>query len=142
MKKGGWGDFKRPNMLVYRADLKQKARQLRSHLTDSEIVLWSRLKGKQILGVQFYRQKPIGDYIIDFFAPKVKLVVEVDGSQHHEQKGLDQDKLRDAYLAGLGLKVLRFNSNVVLRETDSIVEVIYKTITAIMELKIPPAPLY
>ena len=68
-------------MLNYNANLKDKARQLRKNLTDSERALWSRLRNKQILNIQFYRQKPIGEYIVDFFAPRAKLVVEVDGSQ-------------------------------------------------------------
>jgi predicted RNase H-like HicB family nuclease len=57
------------------------ARRLRSNMTDSEIVLCSRLRKKQIHNVQFYRQKPIGNYIIDFYAPAIKLVIEIDGSQ-------------------------------------------------------------
>ncbi len=69
-------------MLNYKANLKNKARQLRKSQTDSEKALWSRLRNKQLLGIQFYRQKPIGEHIVDFFAPKAKLVVEVDGSQH------------------------------------------------------------
>ena len=126
-------------MLYYRADLKDKARQLRGHLTDSETILWSRLRRKQILGVQFYRQRPIGTYIVDFFAPKANLVVEVDGSQHLQENELQRDKLRDAYLSGLGLTVLRFNSREVLNETSEVIDVIYRIIAEI--IKIPPAPL-
>jgi len=69
-------------MLQYNAGLKDKARQLRKNLTDSEKALWSRWRYKKLLGIQFYRQKPIGQHIGDFFAPKAKLVVEVNGSQH------------------------------------------------------------
>jgi len=67
-------------VLKYSANLKDKSRQLRKNLTDSEKALWARLRSKQVLGIQFYRQKPIGEYIVDFFAPRAKLVVEVDGS--------------------------------------------------------------
>ena len=115
-------------MLPYRADLKEKARQLRKNSTDSESILWSRLRGKQLMGVQFYRQKPIGNYIVDFFAPRVKLVVEVDGSQHRQENNLQRDNIRDAYLARSGLESLRFNSWEVLRETDAVVEIIYRRI--------------
>ena len=115
-------------MLHYRAGNKDKARQLRKNLTDSESALWSRVRGKQLLGVQFYRQKPIGLYIVDFFAPRAKLVIEVDGSQHRQVDHLQRDELRDSYLADLGLKVMRFNSSEVLRETDAVVAVIYRTI--------------
>jgi very-short-patch-repair endonuclease len=68
-------------MLNYNANLKDKTRQLRKNLTESEKALWSRLRNKQLLGIQFYRQKPIGEHIVDFFAPRAKLVIEVDGSQ-------------------------------------------------------------
>ena len=114
-------------MLKYNPQLKSKARHLRKHMTDSERKLWSHLRGRQLLGVQFYRQKPIGDYIVDFFAPKAKLVIEVDGSQHKESRQAEKDKDRDDFLAYAGLKVLRFNSNEVLMQTDEVVEVIYRT---------------
>ena len=115
-------------MLYYQASLKNKARQLRRNLTDSEGALWSRMRGKQLFGVQFYRQKPIGNYIVDFFAPKAKLVIEVDGSEHKQEGNLQKDQFRDEYLSNLGLKVLRFNSSEVLKETDAVVEVIYQAI--------------
>ncbi len=67
-------------MLKYDTNLKQLARKLRTDMTDAERLLWSRLRGKQVLGVQFYRQKPIGPYIVDFHAPASRLVIEVDGS--------------------------------------------------------------
>ena len=115
-------------MLQYRPQLKDNARQLHKNLTDSESLLWSHLRRKQLMNVQFYRQKPIGDYVIDFFAPRAKLVIEVDGSQHREAEHQKCDAVRDAYLSGLGLKVLRFNSREVLTETDSVVRVIYREI--------------
>jgi very-short-patch-repair endonuclease len=128
-------------MLSYNANLKHKARQLRKTMTDSERALWSRLRGKQLLGVQFYRQKPIGDYIVDFFAPRTKLVVEVDGSQHMECNHAEKDKRRDEYLASVGLTVLRFNSRKVLKETDEVVEVIYRIMTEQLHSINPPVPL-
>jgi len=109
-------------------------------MTDSERVLLSRVRGKQLLGVQFYRQKPIGDYIVDFFAPRTKLVVEVDGSQHMQGDHATKDKRRDAYLASLGLRVLRFDSRQVLRETDAVVEVIFRTMATLLNQEIPPIP--
>ena len=125
-------------MLLYNGSLKQHARRLRKNMTNSEQVLWSRLRGKQLLGVQFYRQKPIGDYIVDFYAPKTKLVIEVDGSQHREDVHASKDKRRDTYLASLDLRVLRFNSRQVLQETDAVVEVIFRTMAKWLNLKNPP----
>jgi very-short-patch-repair endonuclease len=113
-------------MLRYKPNLKHNARQLRKNMTDSERALWSRLRGKQLFGVQFYRQKPIGDYIVDFYAPKTKMVIEIDGSQHREQLHAENDRRRDMYLASAGLAVLRFNSKEILEETDAVLEVIYR----------------
>ena len=127
-------------MLNYNANLKDQARQLRKNLTDSEKALWSRLRNKQLLGIQFYRQKPIGEHIVDFFAPRVKWVVEVDGSQHTLGDHVQKDRFRDGYLASLGLKVLRFNSREVLKESDAVVEAIYRMIADQLNAEIPPGP--
>ena len=127
-------------MLKYNAHLKDKARQLRKNLTDSEAALWSRLRNKQLLGIQFYRQKPIGEHIVDFFAPRANLVVEVDGSQHLGGDHALKDRSRDGYLASLGLRVLRFNSREVLTESEAVVEAIYRTVAEQLNAEIPPGP--
>ena len=128
-------------MLRYRGDLKIRARQLRKNMTESERVLWSRLRGKQLSGIQFYRQKPIGKYIVDFYAPKAKLVIEVDGSQHMQKDHYNKDKYRDENLASLSLKVIRFNSKEVLEETDGVVEVINRALDEHLKQKSPSVPL-
>jgi len=115
-------------MLRYKQHLKNKARHLRKNMTNSERVLWARLRGKQMFGIQVYRQKPIGDYIVDFFIPKAKLVIEVDGSQHSVSENVARDQRRDAYMNSVGLQILRFNSNAVLKETDAVVEVIARVV--------------
>jgi very-short-patch-repair endonuclease len=123
-------------MLRYNAKLKEPARILRTHLTDSEQMLWSRLRRKQLLGVQFYRQKPLGQYIVDFYAPSIRLVVEVDGSQHFAVEQAAYDSQRTAYLESQGLRVLRFTNLEVLQETEAVVETIYE---AVLKTKNPPA---
>jgi very-short-patch-repair endonuclease len=127
-------------MLRYNENLKGRARHLRKIMTDSEKILWSRLRGKQILDVQFYRQKPIGEYIVDFYGPKAKLVVEIDGSQHLQSGGFERDQERDWYLASLGLGVMRFNSREVLTNTDEVVEVIHRAVRQSL-FQIPRNPL-
>ena len=127
-------------MLPYNPNVKHKARQLRKNMTNSERALWSRLRGKQLLGVQFYRQKPIGNYIVDFFAAKMKLVVEVDGSQHMETNHAKKDKRRDEYLTSVGLTVLRFNNREVLAETDAVIKIIYRSIAKRLKSKSPLPP--
>ncbi|MFH1856575.1 MAG: DUF559 domain-containing protein [Candidatus Omnitrophota bacterium] len=126
-EKGGIGGIYY-NMLKYKSTLKHNARRLRKEMTDSEKKLWSRLRGKQIMAIQFYRQKPIGPYIVDFYAPTAKIVVEVDGSQHMEERAEQKDMQRDDYLKDQNLFILRFNNLQVLQELDSVVEVIYQTV--------------
>ena len=116
-------------MLSYRSDLKITARTLRRNMTDAERNLWKLLRGKQILGVQFYRQKPIGNYVVDFYAPAIKLVIEVDGSGHLEEDSQKQDRERDAVLVNKGLLVLRFDNIQVLQQLNSVGEEIFKEVS-------------
>lgn len=116
-------------MLNYNRQLKQPARTLRSNQTDSEQLLWSKVRRKQINNIQFYRQKPIGNYIVDFYAPKAKLIIEIDGSQHLEPEHCQRDQQRDAYLNSLGLNVLRFSNLQVLKDTDAVIQVIFQHCT-------------
>jgi very-short-patch-repair endonuclease len=111
-------------MESYRKLLKEPARSLRTSMTDAEQVLWHRIRRKQIQNVQFYRQKPLLSFIVDFYCPAAKLVVELDGSQHFETGHQAKDRARDAALAGLGLRVLRFDNRQVLLETDAVLAAI------------------
>ena len=115
-------------IIKYSHDLKTYARALRQRMTDAEQTLWSKLRRKQIHGVQFYRQKPIGCYIVDFYAPGAKLVIELDGSQHFEQEHAQRDAVRDSYLQGLRLKVLRFNNLQVLQELEAVLDEIARVV--------------
>ena len=120
-------------MIKYNRKLKEKARRLRTQMTDSERALWGRLRRKQVHSVQFYRQKPIGNYIVDFYAPKAKIVVEVDGSQHMESEQAARDLQRDAFLASQGLRVLRFDDLQVLKEIEGVMEVILRAVAESLE---------
>lgn len=117
-------------MLKYNPRLKQPARRLRAAMTDAEQRLWWRLRRKQLLGVQFYRQKPIGNYVVDFYAPAVALVVEVDGADHFEAAQAEKDGMRTAYLEKQGLRVLRFTDLEVLQHLDVVVESIFQAVAA------------
>ncbi len=88
--------------IPYNCKLKKNSQRLRSNQTNAEQLLWSRLRRKQLNGRQFYRQKPLGQFIVDFYAPSVNLVIEVER----------------------GLTVLRFNNLQVLQELDTVLEII------------------
>ncbi len=109
-------------MLPYNKNLKQHSKQLRENMTDAERHLWAKLRLNQVKGCRFYRQRPIGDYIVDFFSPRAKLVVEVDGGQHSSVETTEYDRLRDEYMSSLGFRVLRFTNTDVLKNTDGVIE--------------------
>ena len=127
-------------MLKYNAHLKDTARHLRKNLTDSEAALRSRLRNTQRLGIQCYRQKPLGEHSVDCFAPRAQLVVEVEGSQPLGSDHALKDRRRDRTLVSLGLKVVRFNSREVLEESDAVVQALYRTVAEQVSAKIPPGP--
>jgi very-short-patch-repair endonuclease len=109
-------------MLVYDKKLKQLSQQLRDNMTDAERQLWAKIRMRQLKGYHFYRQKPIGDYIVDFFCPRAKLVIEIDGSQHLIGEAVEYDRIREDFLSNRGLRVLRFNNREVLKNTEEVIE--------------------
>ena len=106
-------------ILFNRTETLLKRRQLRKDQTDAERLLWSRLRGKA-LGLKFFRQYGIGSYIADFYSPAVKLVVELDGGQHYTEDGLAYDKVREEYMAAVGVKTVRFSNVEVLTDLDGV----------------------
>jgi len=100
----------------------RNARDLRSNLTDAEQRLWLKLKRRQLAGVKFRRQQPIGHFIVDFVCFERRVIVEVDGGQHAEQPHYDEQRTR--WLEGQGYSVLRFWNNDVLANTDGVVQAI------------------
>ncbi|MFO7807713.1 MAG: endonuclease domain-containing protein [Candidatus Moraniibacteriota bacterium] len=112
-------------MLKYNSNNKKLARELRKNMTDAERKLWKYLRRNQIHNLKFYRQKPIGNYIVDFYCPKIKIVIEADGDQHYYEKGKQEDKLREEFLTKNGIKVLRFGNNEIFNNTEGVVEKIW-----------------
>ncbi|SPF35268.1 conserved hypothetical protein [Syntrophobacter sp. SbD1] len=92
------------------------------------------MRRKQLNGQIFYRQKNIGNYIVDFYCHAAKLVIELDGGQHYSADGRAKDEIRDKFMIDLGLKVFRFSDLDVLKNMDGVLSVLYKH-------TIPPAPL-
>jgi very-short-patch-repair endonuclease len=112
-------------MLSYDKQLKALSQHLRKNMTDSENMLWLKLRRKQLKGHQFYRQKIIGKYIVDFYCPKANLVIELDGGQHYSEAGKSKDRTRDDVLREMGIKVLRFSDRDVFGNIGGVVEGIW-----------------
>lgn len=98
------------------------AKELRLNQTEAETKLWSRLRNHQLNGIGFRRQHAIGHFVVDFCAPRRKLIVELDGSQHLEQG--DYDRERTAFLESKGYRVLRFWNHQVMNEIEGVLQVI------------------
>lgn len=109
----------------YISALKEPSRQLRNNMTAAEATLWEKLRKDQ-MGVRFYRQKPILNYIVDFYCPKAKLVIEVDGDYHATPEQSEKDAIRDTQLQQLGLVVLRVTNGQVLTQLNSVLAEINK----------------
>lgn len=112
----------------YRKNLKQISRKLRNSQTFCEQRLWAKIRRGQLGGLLFYRQKPLLDYIVDFYCPKAKLIIELDGGQHYEISHQSYDIQRDQRLAALGFYVMRVDNLRIIRELDNVVEEIYQQV--------------
>ena len=110
--------------IYYNPKLKELARQLRNNSTKSEIKLWMCLKGKQMWGYDFHRQKPIDEYIVDFFCNRLKLAIECDGYSHQIVEVWEKDNKKTNRLKELGIEVLRFSDEQILKDTDNVLRVI------------------
>ena len=108
--------------------LKKIRKSLRNYSTSAEAVLWTKLNKKQIDGLKFRRQHSIGNCVVDFYCPRLNLVIELDGEVHASYQDIIRDEKRDNYLNNLGIEVLRFENKVVFENPEEI-------INQIMEVK-------
>jgi len=100
------------------------ARELRQRQTEAEKTLWARLRDRQLEGVKFRRQQPIGHYVVDFVSLESRILIEIDGGQHNERGMREKDEERTAWLKREGYHILRFWNNEVLNNVDGVLEVI------------------
>ncbi len=108
------------NELPFNPNLKDRARELRKAGNLSEVLLWNQVKNKQFLGLDFDRQKIIGNYIVDFYCKNLGIIVEIDGSSHDEK--VEYDEERDNYLESLGLKILHIQDMDIKRNLGGVME--------------------
>jgi len=111
-------------IIPYNPNLKELARQLRNNSTKAEIILWQKLKGKQMYGYDFHRQKPVDNYIIDFFCHELMLGIEVDGYSHQIIEVFNKDVKKEGVMNMLGIHILRFSDEQVLKDTDNVIRAI------------------
>jgi very-short-patch-repair endonuclease len=112
------------HILPYNPKLKERARQLRNNMTKGEVVLWQRLKKRQMMGYDFDRQRPIDQFIVDFYCKSLVLAIEVDGDVHDSEAAQQYDIERQAQLEALGVRFLRFRDEDVRRNTNIVCQTI------------------
>ena len=108
-------------------EIEQAARRLRKKMTPAEEHLWSALKNKQLEGLRFRRQHPVGNFILDFYCPSCKLVIEVDGEVHSDR--LDYDDARTDKLGEYGYKVLRFSNERIINDLSQVLAEIRQVVS-------------
>ncbi|MGE5420107.1 MAG: endonuclease domain-containing protein [Chloroflexota bacterium] len=113
--------FNRKSLCIFRSALRNKS-------TSAEAALWILLKSRKVEGRKFRRQHSIGKYIVDFYCPTEKLIIELDGEPHGDAVQIQNDTIRDKYLESLGLTVLRFENRFIFQEPEFILEEIRKVI--------------
>lgn len=105
--------------------LKNRRKELRTNQTDAEEKLWLFLKNKEFQGLKFFRQYSVGGYILDFYCPKLRIGVELDGSQHNKKEIKDYDKNRERILQASNIKIIRFWNDEVMRDVEKVLEKIH-----------------
>lgn len=110
-------------IIPYRTDLKNLARTLRKNMTLAEVLLWEKVRGKN-LGYQFHRQVPMDNFIVDFFCHELMLAIEIDGSSHDHPEVSISDRKRQEKLESYGIHFLRFDDHEIKSDIDSVLQTI------------------
>jgi very-short-patch-repair endonuclease len=110
----------RRKIIPYNPSLKEKARELRNNSTRSEILLWEFLKHKKMSGYDFHRQKPLDEYIVDFFCNELLLAIEIDGESHFGKE--EYDEARQKKLENMGIRFLRFEDTEIIYNLDEVLK--------------------
>ena len=114
-----------------RSKEKKKRRSLRKNATEAEKKLWRYLKGKNLAGIKFRRQYSVDSYILDFYAPGLKLAIELDGEMHYTPDAKAYDRRRTKHLAKFGIEVIRFTNYEVFENIEGVLWKIEETIKRI-----------
>jgi very-short-patch-repair endonuclease len=114
----------RRKIIPYNPRLKELAQQLRQNMTIAEAMLWNHLKNKQVLGYDFDRQRPVDEYIVDFYCKDLLLAIEVDGDSHDHPDAYMADWQRQQRLESLGIRFLRFEDRMVKRDPAAVIRAI------------------
>ena len=113
--------MKKRKIIPYNPKLKELARNLRNNSTKAEIILWLKLKNSQFYGYDFHRQKPLDNYIVDFYCSELSLAIEIDGYSHELIAVHIKDIKKEKRLNEVGVKILRFTDSQVLKDMENVI---------------------
>ena len=116
------------SQLFNRSAEKGKRRVLRQNATKAEQIVWQRLRSRQVENCKFRRQYSVDYYVLDFYCPEVKLAIELDGESHGSNEAIASDRARQATIAALGIRFLRFTNQEVYAHSDAVIERIAETV--------------
>src|SRR5205823_13419801 len=112
-----------------------------NNMTRAEVILWSKLRGKQLNGLKFRRQYSVGPYVVDFYCAEIKLAIELDGDTHFGEGAEKRDAERERYIQGAGIRVIRFTNYQINRELECVLDAIDEATRASMHPDPPKSPL-
>jgi very-short-patch-repair endonuclease len=112
------------NEIFNREDEKNKRRELRRSMPEAEVMLWSRQKGRQLLGCKFRRQYSVGAFVLDFFAAEIKLGIEIDGDSHFQSGVPEYDQKRQQFIESFEIKIVRILNTEIYQSLDGVLEMI------------------
>ncbi len=119
---------------------KEKRRKLRKKISVAEKIVWTYIRRKQILNERFLRQFSIEYYVLDFYCPRLRLAIEIDGDSHFiNQDAIDYDKERQTYIENLGIEFLRFRNEEVFADNDAVINIITQKVKELQKGN-PPRP--
>ncbi|MCB2208315.1 MAG: endonuclease domain-containing protein [Bacteroidetes bacterium] len=121
-------------IIPYNSKLKGLAKALRKNMTFVEVLLWNEIKQKKILGFDFDRQRPIDNYIVDFYCKDLMLAIEIDGITHDTPEAVNDDLVRQQRLKNLGVSILRFDDREVRNDIENVIREIEGWIEIWLEL--------
>ncbi len=121
------GDILNMTDIFNKKEFVKKRQYLRKNMTKAEIILWSKLKGKQLNGLKFRRQYGINNYVVDFYCPELRLAIEIDGDVHCYNSRITYDKQRQKDIEALGIKVLRYTNIDVIKNLEGVLNDIITT---------------
>ena len=116
---------------------KKRRQYLRKNMPEAEVILWSKLRRKQLCNIKFRRQYSVGPYVLDFYAPQIKLAIELDGDSHFTTEAKNHDRERDEYIEGFGIKILRILNPEIYENLDNVLEYIGRVIGERTEVRDP-----